>query len=188
MGRAPGHKSNSGQHAYLNPNSGVADEHLCLPPRWFARGRRERRGDCGRRLGLRANEPPLCPASDRAEEQHSGGALRSEICDLQFEIKRSVAAAGGSAPGRQPATAHVQPRLTHDNLLLHLQHALGQRNRVAVGNVLRTMTQGSSRLATLGFGTESRWASQAARRRSKSMGMLRAHLRCPRLWGRSPSR
>ena len=50
-----------------------------------------------------------------------------------------VAAAGGSAPGRQPATAHVQPRLTHDNLLLHMQHEIGQRNRVAVGKVLRTM-------------------------------------------------
>src|SRR5471032_3142616 len=31
------------------------------------------------------------------------------------------------------------------------------RNRVAVGNFLRTMTQGSSCLATLGFGPESRW-------------------------------
>ena len=33
------------------------------------------------------------------------------------------------------------------------------RNRVAVGNDLRTATQGSSCLATLGFGTESRWDS-----------------------------
>ena len=49
-----------------------------------------------------------------------------------------VAAAGGSAAGRQPATAHVQLRLTHDNLLLHMQHELGQCNGVAVGNVLGT--------------------------------------------------
>ena len=47
-------------------------------------------------------------------------------------------AAGGSAPGRQPPTAHVQAHLTHDNLLLQTQHELGRRNRVAVGNVLRT--------------------------------------------------
>ena len=36
------------------------------------------------------------------------------------------------------------------------------RNRVAVGNFLRTLTQGSSCLATLGFGPESRWDSQPA--------------------------
>ena len=71
-------------------------------------------------------------------------------------VQTGVAAVGGSAPGRQPATAHVQPRLTHDNLLLHLQHELGQRNRIAVGNVLRMMTQGSSHLATLGFVTQPR--------------------------------
>ena len=46
------------------------------------------------------------------------------------------------------ATAHVPPRLTHENLLWHMQHVLGQSNRVAVGNVLRTMTQGSSCLAS----------------------------------------
>ena len=34
------------------------------------------------------------------------------------------------------------------------------RNRVAVGNFLRTLTQGSACRATLGFGTESRWGSQ----------------------------
>ena len=33
------------------------------------------------------------------------------------------------------------------------------RNRVAVGEVCWTMTQGSSLLATLGWGTESRWDS-----------------------------
>ena len=37
------------------------------------------------------------------------------------------------------------------------------RNRVAVGNILRMLTQGSSFLATLGFGTESRWDSWDAR-------------------------
>ena len=36
------------------------------------------------------------------------------------------------------------------------------RNRVAVGNHLRMVTQGSSCLSTLGFGTESRWDSQTA--------------------------
>ena len=36
-------------------------------------------------------------------------------------------------------------------------------NRVAVENDLRTVTQGSSRLATLGFETESLWDSQTAR-------------------------
>ena len=39
------------------------------------------------------------------------------------------------------------------------------RNRVAVGNFLRTLTQGSSCLATLGFGSESRWDSRMARKR-----------------------
>ena len=34
------------------------------------------------------------------------------------------------------------------------------RNRVAVGNVGGTLTQGSACRATLGFGTESRWDSQ----------------------------
>ncbi len=36
-------------------------------------------------------------------------------------------------------------------------------NRVAVGDVCRTMTQGSSCLATLGSGTESRWDSRTER-------------------------
>src|SRR6266536_4523864 len=36
-------------------------------------------------------------------------------------------------------------------------------NRVAVGYVSRTMTQGSSCVATLGFGTESRWDSRMER-------------------------
>src|SRR6266487_2006202 len=36
-------------------------------------------------------------------------------------------------------------------------------NRVAVGDVSRTMTQGSSCLATLGSGTESRWDSRTER-------------------------
>src|SRR6185436_5777146 len=36
-------------------------------------------------------------------------------------------------------------------------------NRVAVGDVCRTMTQGSSCLAHLGTGTESRWNSQSGR-------------------------
>ena len=36
------------------------------------------------------------------------------------------------------------------------------RNRVAVGNFVRTLTQGSSCHATLGFGTESRWDSKTA--------------------------
>jgi hypothetical protein len=41
-----------------------------------------------------------------------------------------AAAAGRSAPGRQSATAHVQTRMTPRNLLLHMQHELGQRSRV----------------------------------------------------------
>src|SRR5437879_2810267 len=36
-------------------------------------------------------------------------------------------------------------------------------NRVAVGDDCRTMTQGSSCVATLGFGTESRWDSRTER-------------------------
>src|SRR5437773_1031489 len=36
-------------------------------------------------------------------------------------------------------------------------------NRVAVGDVCRTMTQGSSCLATLDSGTESRWDSRTER-------------------------
>ena len=36
------------------------------------------------------------------------------------------------------------------------------RNRVAVGEVLETLTQGSAKGATLGFGPESRWDSPTA--------------------------
>jgi hypothetical protein len=59
-------------------------------------------------------------------------------------------AAGGSAARRRPATAcpalamrrrtHIQPRknrrsprVTQDNLLLHMQHEVGQGNRPAIG-------------------------------------------------------
>src|SRR5438876_11326314 len=37
-------------------------------------------------------------------------------------------AAGGSAPRRRPATAHVQPRVTQDKFLLHVQHEIGHGN------------------------------------------------------------
>jgi hypothetical protein len=45
-----------------------------------------------------------------------------------------VAATGGSAARRRPATAHVQPRnnrgrprVTQDEFMLHMQHEVGQR-------------------------------------------------------------
>ena len=37
-----------------------------------------------------------------------------------------VAAAGGSAPGRQSATAHVQPPIAKDKFVLHVQHEFVQ--------------------------------------------------------------
>jgi len=67
------------------------------------------------------------------------------------------------------------------------------RNRVAVGEVCPTMTQGSSCLATLGFGTESRWDSQterdsASRSRFAStemVGCFRRVIACGRAAGRT---
>src|SRR5436190_1228836 len=54
---------------------------------------------------------------------------------------------------------------------------MSRDNRVAVGEVWRTVTHGSFFLATLGFGTESRWDSRMARKHigrnlSKSCGGL----------------
>ena len=48
------------------------------------------------------------------------------------------------------------------------------RNRVAVGNDLRTVSQGSSCLATLGFGTESRWDSPRAEAAKAGPGRAKA--------------
>ena len=48
------------------------------------------------------------------------------------------------------------------------------RNRVAVGNFLRTVTQGSACLATLGFGPESRWDSRMAGRIRSNRQTFRA--------------
>ena len=54
------------------------------------------------------------------------------------------------------------------------------RNRVAVENILRTNPQGGSCVATLGFGTESRWDSQTgARRRRRGHDAVRAQLDLP---------
>ena len=71
----------------------------------------------------------------------------------------SLATASRSAPGRQPATTHVQTRIVAiTNLccicnkgLSFARAGMESRNRVAVGNHLRTVTQGSSCLATLRF-------------------------------------
>src|SRR5207247_2057852 len=71
-------------------------------------------------------------------------------------------------------------------------------NCVAVGDVSRTMTQGSSCLATLGSGTESRWdsrterdsASSASRRRIAStemFGCFRRNIACGTAAGRRPA-
>ena len=65
-------------------------------------------------------------------------------------------------------------------------------NRVVVGDVCRTMTQGSSCLATLGFGTESRWDSRterdsASRSRFAStemVGCFRRNIACGSAAGR----
>mgnify|MGYP001546003292 CR=1 FL=1 len=54
------------------------------------------------------------------------------------------------------------------------------RNRVAVENILGTLTQGSSCLATLGFGPESRWDSQTgAHHRRFRHDAVRANLDLP---------
>jgi hypothetical protein len=51
------------------------------------------------------------------------------------------------------------------------------RNRVAVGNYLRTVAQGGSRLATLGFGMESRWDSRAEMaQKRKQNGSINGYL------------
>ncbi len=52
------------------------------------------------------------------------------------------------------------------------------RNRVAVGNVGGPLTQGSACLATLGFGTESRWDSRTVR---VSGGVIKSN----RVWART---
>src|SRR6266496_4473621 len=65
-------------------------------------------------------------------------------------------------------------------------------NRVAVGEVCRTMTQGSSCLATLGSGTESRWDSRterdsASRSRfanTERVGCFRRNIACGSAAGR----
>jgi hypothetical protein len=53
------------------------------------------------------------------------------------------------------------------------------RNRVAVDDAGGTMTQGSSFLATLGFGTESRWDSHTTARRQLGHDAVRANLDLP---------
>ena len=72
--------------------------------------------------------------------------------------------------GLQPKVGASAPTLGHRESNLLNRNAVvanvvrdgrtGGRNRVAVGNYLRTVAQGSSCLATPGFGTESRWDSQ----------------------------
>src|SRR6185369_13915206 len=65
-------------------------------------------------------------------------------------------------------------------------------NRVAVGDVCRTMTQGSSCLATLGFGTESRWDSRTERdsasrcrfASTEMVGCFRRNIACGSVAGR----
>jgi len=83
-------------------------------------------------------------------EERPGNAprnLRSAICDFKsseawaagpdtaggISRETSLATAGGSAPGRQPATPHVQtrknrrrPRVKKNNFLLHMQHEVGR--------------------------------------------------------------
>jgi hypothetical protein len=62
---------------------------------------------------------------------------------------------GTSYPGKSSREIH-NPNGVVANVARNGGNGNG-RNRVAVGNNLRTVTQGSSRLATLGFGTESLW-------------------------------
>src|SRR5688572_13821641 len=74
--------------------------------------------------------------------------------------------------GLQPKVGAPAPTLGHRETNQQPQRGCGQcrarwtegnsRNRVAVGNYLRMLTQGSSCLATLGFGTKSRWDSRFA--------------------------
>ena len=78
-----------------------------------------------------------CCAGPPACRQAGGGARgvagrRDERCaaagpdsDVGLSGAAGVPAAGGDAPRRWPATAHVQPRVTQDNLILHMQHEVG---------------------------------------------------------------
>lgn len=61
-----------------------------------------------------------------------------------------VAVAGPGAPGSRAAIAHVQPTTAQENFVLHMQHEIVPRNRVAVGDGLETVNRGSRRVATLG--------------------------------------
>src|SRR5947207_568335 len=104
----------------------------------------------------------------------SGGRLirRARVCDVCDPQTR--------APNNPKGIAASSPRLACNAYLgcpggkwkqrqrrCGKRHAPGRkrigRNRVAVGDVSRTVTQGSSSLATLGFGTESRWDSRTER-------------------------
>ena len=53
------------------------------------------------------------------------------------------------------------------------------RDRVAVGELCGTLIQGSSCLATMGFGTESPWDSHTAARRRNTHDAVRAPLDRP---------
>ena len=67
-------------------------------------------GDGARDVAGRGDERPAAAGPDSAVRLFGATGIGG---------RPQGPAAGGSAPGRQPATAHVQPRLTHDNRLLH---------------------------------------------------------------------
>jgi len=64
---------------------------------------------------------------------------------------------------RVPKSNQRQRRCGRGQALVAVRKDRMGRNRVAVADVGWTMTQGSSCLATLGFGTESRWDSPTER-------------------------
>ena len=135
----------------------------------------DRRAGCGktarpvRREGWRTRAIP----TPIAEGGHSGSQTPTQVAERVSMTSQT------GAPNNPKGIAASSPRLACN---AYLGCALGNRinangvvaevrrgrermglNRVAVGDVSRTMTQGSSCLATLGSGTESRWDSRTER-------------------------
>ena len=97
-------------------------------------------GGGARDVAGRGDERPAAAGPDSAMRLFGAtgvAALKSGICHLKSSEAWSQPATARRAEARRRRT-HVQPRLTHDNRLLRMQLELGERNCVAVGNVLRT--------------------------------------------------
>jgi hypothetical protein len=88
-------------------------------------------------MGADENGARLCPQdqSQRVQQQERhrifDASVNFDVLRLGFATAalqaRGVAAADGSAPGRQPATAHVQTRIVRYKSLLHMQQKFVMR-------------------------------------------------------------